>query len=57
LGRGAVEFLEQPFEDQTLLDAVNQAIEKDRWAKGEQAESLADLVRLAEKGGVYRPKG
>jgi len=57
LGRGAVEFLEQPFEDQTLLDAVNQAIEKDRWAKGEQAESLADLVRLAEKVGVYRPKG
>lgn len=110
---GAVDFLEKPFEDQTLLDAVNQAIEKDRRAKrGQaelreiqrrvdsltarehevfalvvtgmlnkqialklgisektikvhrarimqkmQAESLADLVRLAEKVGVYTPKG
>jgi RNA polymerase sigma factor (sigma-70 family) len=35
---GAVEFLEKPVEDQVLLDAVHQAIQKDRQAKRKQAE-------------------
>jgi FixJ family two-component response regulator len=35
---GAVDFIEKPFEDQTLLDALNQSLEKDRHAKLEQAE-------------------
>lgn len=109
---GAVDFIEKPFDDQALLDAIHQAIEQDRKARLEQAEikeilrrvgllthrerqvfalvvtgifnkqiafelgtsektikvhrarimqkmqakSLADLVRLAEKAGVYPPK-
>jgi FixJ family two-component response regulator len=109
---GAVDFIEKPFEEQTLLDAVNLAIKKDKLAKQElakskeiqgriesltpqehkiftmvtagllnkqiafeigisertvkahrskvmqkmQAESLADLIRMAEKAQVYFPK-
>ena len=109
---GAVDFLEKPFDDQTLLDAIHQAIEKDKQVKREQtelreikqrvasltpreyevfslvitgmlnkqiafelgtsektikvhrarvmqkmhAESLANLVRLAEKAGIHVPK-
>jgi len=109
---GAVDFIEKPFDDQALLDAIHQAIEQDRKARLEQAKikeilrrvgllthrerqvfalvvtgifnkqiafelgtsektikvhrarimqkmqakSLADLVRLAEKAGVYPPK-
>jgi FixJ family two-component response regulator len=36
---GAVEFLEKPFEDQTLIDAVHQALKKDQQARGKKAES------------------
>jgi FixJ family two-component response regulator len=39
---GAVEFLTKPFIDQDLLDAVQQAIERDRAARRTQAE-LAEL--------------
>jgi len=35
---GAVDFIEKPFEDQTLLDAIHQSLKKDRKAKLEQAE-------------------
>ncbi|MBW2176500.1 MAG: response regulator transcription factor [Deltaproteobacteria bacterium] len=35
---GAVDFIEKPFEDQTLLDVLSQSLEKDRQAKREQAE-------------------
>jgi FixJ family two-component response regulator len=39
---GAVEFLTKPFRDQDLLDAIQQAIERDRAALQRRAE-LADL--------------
>lgn len=41
---GAVEFLTKPFRDQELLDAVQQAVERNRAERQEQAE-LADLRR------------
>jgi FixJ family two-component response regulator len=34
---GAVEFLTKPFRDQDLLDAIQQALERDRRARSEQA--------------------
>ena len=39
---GAVEFLTKPFRDQDLLDAVRQAVERDREARSREAE-MADL--------------
>jgi FixJ family two-component response regulator len=39
---GAVEFLTKPFRDQDLLDAINQALERDRQTREQQAE-LAEL--------------
>ncbi len=38
---GAVDFLEKPVEDQTLLDAVSQALERDRQARLVQARRQA----------------
>ncbi|MHB8066756.1 MAG: response regulator transcription factor [Desulfobaccales bacterium] len=35
---GAADFLEKPVEDQTLLDAVYQALERDRQARRSQAQ-------------------
>ena len=39
---GAVEFLTKPFRDQDLLDAIHQALDRDRVAHREQSE-LAEL--------------
>jgi FixJ family two-component response regulator len=39
---GAVEFLTKPFRDQDLLDAIHQAIERDRAARRERDE-VAEL--------------
>jgi len=39
---GAVEFLTKPFRDQALLDAIQQALDRDRQSRSEQADS-ADL--------------
>jgi FixJ family two-component response regulator len=44
---GAVEFLTKPFRDQQLLDAVQQAIDRDRTARRQRAE-LAELRRRYE---------
>ena len=44
---GAVEFLTKPFRDQELLDAVQQALDRDRMAHQQQRE-LADLRRRYE---------
>jgi len=41
---GAVEFLTKPFRDQELLDAIHQALKKDRAAR-EQRAKAADLRR------------
>jgi len=38
---GAVEFLTKPFRDQDLLDAINQALDRDRITRKEQSEVLA----------------
>src|ERR1700693_6208358 len=35
---GAVEFLTKPFRDQDLLDAINQALERDRVMRQQQSE-------------------
>jgi len=42
---GAVEFLQKPFRDQHLLDAIQLALERDRLARTERA-ALAELLRL-----------
>ena len=42
LKSGAVEFLMKPFRDQDLLDAIQQALQRDRAAREQQAE-LSDL--------------
>jgi len=44
---GAVEFLTKPVREQTLLDAVRVALERDR-VRPEQAEKLRDLKTLFE---------
>ena len=44
---GAVDFLEKPFDDQDLLDAIQGAIERDRLAREEHAE-VADILRRIE---------
>jgi FixJ family two-component response regulator len=36
---GAVEFLTKPFRDQDLLDAIQQALERDRLARSQQADT------------------
>src|SRR5215831_2487855 len=55
---GAVEFLTKPFRDQDLLDAIQQALERDRVARQSQRE-IADLreryaMLTAREGEVMR---
>jgi FixJ family two-component response regulator len=47
LKAGAVDFLTKPFRDQQLLDAVQQAIDRDRAAREQRAE-LSELRRRYE---------
>ncbi|MCU1337991.1 MAG: nodW [Bryobacterales bacterium] len=49
---GAVEFLTKPFRDQDLLDAIRQAIERDRISR----EHHAELVRLRERHASLTPR-
>jgi FixJ family two-component response regulator len=44
--RGAVDFLEKPVDDQVLLDAIYQALEKDRKNRRNQAEAKSIQDRL-----------
>jgi FixJ family two-component response regulator len=48
LKSGAVEFLTKPFRDQDLLDAIQQALQRDRAAR----EQLADISELQERYGA-----
>ena len=43
---GAVDFLTKPFDEQELLDAVNQALDRDRAARRERAELESIRERL-----------
>ena len=47
---GAVEFLTKPFRDQDLLDAIQQALERDRKAREQRAkiEELHSRYRLVD---------
>ncbi|MCM3903354.1 MAG: response regulator transcription factor [Pyrinomonadaceae bacterium] len=49
---GAVEFLTKPFRDQDLLDAIEQATERDRVARREQTE----LRELRERSEALTPR-
>jgi FixJ family two-component response regulator len=44
---GAVEFLTKPFRDQDLLDAINQALDRDRVTRQHESQ-LAELRKLYE---------
>ena len=44
---GAVEFLTKPFRDQDLLDAIHQALDRDRAAR-EQQDKIAELKKRHE---------
>jgi FixJ family two-component response regulator len=44
---GAVEFLTKPFRDQDLLDAIHQALDRDRMTRQQQSE-LAELQKRYE---------
>jgi FixJ family two-component response regulator len=44
---GAIEFLTKPFRDQDLLDAIHQALDRDRMRRQHQSE-LAGLRKLYE---------
>jgi FixJ family two-component response regulator len=45
---GAVEFLAKPFRDQDLLDAIHQALQRDRTGR----EKRAELANLQERYGT-----
>ena len=47
LKSGAVEFLTKPFRDQDLLDAINQALDRDRTMRQQQSE-ITELRRRYE---------
>jgi FixJ family two-component response regulator len=45
---GAVEFLTKPFDDQDLLDAIQQALDRDRASRQQQSETAALQKRYAK---------
>jgi FixJ family two-component response regulator len=49
---GAVEFLTKPFQDQDLLDAIQQAIKRDRAARRQEAET----AELYDRYGSLTPR-
>ena len=52
LKAGAVEFLMKPFRDQDLLDAIQQALQRDRAAKEQQA----DILNMHERYKTLTPR-
>jgi RNA polymerase sigma factor (sigma-70 family) len=49
---GAVEFLTKPFRDQDLLDAIEQATERDRSARRQRME----MIELGERAETLTPR-
>jgi len=49
---GAMDFLEKPFEEQQLLDAIQAAVEKDRQSKRQQAE----LMQIQQRAASLTPR-
>ena len=49
---GAVEFLEKPFEDQALIDAVQEALKKDQQAR----QAKAELKEIHERVNSLTPR-
>ena len=49
---GAVEFLTKPFRDQDLLDAIQQALERDRMARAQRTE----MAELRERFAALTPR-
>src|SRR5260221_124556 len=49
---GAVEFLTKPFRDQDLLDAIEQATERDRSARRQRTE----MIQLSERAETLTPR-
>jgi len=49
---GAMDFLEKPFEEQQLLDAIQTAVEKDRQSKRQQAE----IVQIQKRAASLTPR-
>jgi len=49
---GAMEFLTKPFRDQDLLDAIEQATERDRAARRQRTE----MVELVNRSGTLTPR-
>jgi len=52
LKAGAVDFIEKPFDEQTLLDAISAAIERDKAAKQERA----DILKIKKNLGSLTPR-
>ena len=53
---GAVEFLTKPFRDQDLLDAIHQALDRDRVTRQQQNE-LAELRKRSRVADRARARG
>ena len=49
---GAIDFLEKPFEEQELIDAIQTAVEKDRRSKREHAE----IMQVQERTALLTPR-
>jgi FixJ family two-component response regulator len=49
---GAIEFLTKPFRDRDLLDAIHQAIKRDRIARGQRAQ----MIELSERYESLTPR-
>jgi FixJ family two-component response regulator len=49
---GAMDFLEKPFEEQQLLDAIQAAVEKDRQSRQQQAE----MVQIQKRAASLTPR-
>jgi FixJ family two-component response regulator len=54
---GAVEFLTKPFRDQDLLDAIQQALERDRQARDQRRARVRKTPRPRFRSHAHQPEG